>query len=78
MKTSLSRRADLRTGHPVWPVRRLPVLLVRPLQRDLRTDVLIVGAGISGALIADALTAAELSVLIVDRRGPLHGARLRG
>jgi glycine/D-amino acid oxidase-like deaminating enzyme len=38
------------------------------------TEVLVIGAGISGALIAEALTDAGLEVLVVDRRGPLAGS----
>lgn len=44
------------------------------LRRDLKTDVLIIGAGISGALIADQLSAAGLDVAIVDRRGAVKGS----
>lgn len=73
-KTSLSQRTDLRTGHAVWAGRRLAPLPVKDLRRDVRTDALVVGAGISGALVADALTEAGLSVLIADRRGPLQGS----
>lgn len=44
------------------------------LRRDLKTDVVIIGAGISGALIADQLSAAGLDVAIVDRRGAVKGS----
>ncbi len=44
------------------------------MRRGQVTEVLVVGAGISGALIADALTSIGLDVLIVDRRGPLAGS----
>jgi glycine/D-amino acid oxidase-like deaminating enzyme len=43
------------------------------LRRDLVTEVLVVGAGISGALIAEALSA-DHQVTIVDRRGPVSGS----
>ncbi len=39
-----------------------------------KTDVLIIGAGISGAMIAEALSDAGLDVTIIDRREPLHGS----
>ncbi|MEJ0100457.1 MAG: FAD-dependent oxidoreductase [Pseudomonadota bacterium] len=38
--------------------------------------MLVVGAGISGALVAEALGAAGLHVMICDRRQPLHGSTL--
>jgi len=64
----------LRAGRSIWQARRCPTTAVRSLSRDVRTDVLVVGAGISGALIAEALSAAALQVLVVDRRGPLAGS----
>ena len=44
------------------------------LARDISTDVLVVGAGITGALIADALTSAGLDVAVADRRGLAKGS----
>jgi glycine/D-amino acid oxidase-like deaminating enzyme len=44
------------------------------LTRDLETDILIVGAGISGALIAYALASEGYRVAVVDRRGPVMGS----
>lgn len=65
---------DLRTGRSPWmsrPLRALPQAIPK---RDLKADVIVVGAGISGALVSDMLTEAGLSVLIFDRRGPLLGS----
>lgn len=45
-----------------------------PLSSDRRCDVAVIGAGISGALVSNALTEAGLSVIIVDRRHPAHGS----
>lgn len=39
-------------------------------------DVIIVGTGISGALMAEALTRRKQSVLVVDRRQPVRGSTL--
>ncbi len=54
--------------------------MVLPARRVLRgtrdCDVLVVGAGISGALVAEALSATGLHVMICDRRPPLHGSTL--
>jgi glycine/D-amino acid oxidase-like deaminating enzyme len=70
----LTRRRDLRTGQPVWASQRRPPVSHSPLATDAETDVLVVGAGISGALLAESLTAAELRVVVVDRRSPLAGS----
>ncbi len=45
-----------------------------PLRRSLHTDVLVIGAGISGAIIAEQLCDAGLKVVIVDRRAPVTGS----
>ncbi len=51
----------------------MPRVPYRPLTRDLSTDVLIIGAGISGALMAEALSRTR-DVVILDRRGPAEGS----
>jgi glycine/D-amino acid oxidase-like deaminating enzyme len=38
------------------------------------SDVVIIGAGVTGALVADALAAAGLAVLVLDRRAPACGS----
>ena len=58
----------------MWARQRKPPVPHSSLTRDLTTDVLIVGAGISGALLAESLSAASLGVVVVDRRGPLAGS----
>lgn len=73
-RKSATRKLDLRTGRSVWQARRAPPIPHSPLTRGLSTEVLVIGAGISGALIADALTDAGREVVIVDRRGPLAGS----
>lgn len=68
------RKLDLRTGKPVWFSYRAPAVRARPLTRDVKADVAIVGMGISGAMMAEALTARGLDVLCIDRRGPMKGS----
>ncbi len=59
---------DLHDGTPFWP-RRDGILGVHPrLTADVRCDVCVVGAGITGALIALELTKRGLDVVVVDRR----------
>jgi glycine/D-amino acid oxidase-like deaminating enzyme len=40
----------------------------------METDVLVIGAGITGAMVADALAGGGMRVAIVDRRGPAKGS----
>ncbi|MEO8667765.1 MAG: FAD-dependent oxidoreductase [Bauldia sp.] len=69
-----TQKRDLRTGRSYWMSRPLPPVPVAPLAADVATDVLVVGAGISGALTAEALAADGHKVVIVDRRGPVRGS----
>lgn len=64
----------MRWGRSPWQDQRLPRLAAPTLGRDLQTDVLIVGAGISGALVAESLSEAGLAVAVVDRASPVGGA----
>jgi glycine/D-amino acid oxidase-like deaminating enzyme len=66
---------DLRTGRSVWEGRRAAKVHHAQLRGDLTTDVLIIGAGITGAMIADALAQSGLDVAVVDRRDdPVKGS----
>lgn len=71
---SATHELDLRSGKSVWQSERCPAIPTKPLTRDVTTDVVIVGAGISGAMIAESLSDAGLKVMVVDRRGPLQGS----
>jgi glycine/D-amino acid oxidase-like deaminating enzyme len=70
----VTKPKDLRTGRTVWEGRRTPLPSIESLTRDIRTDILIVGAGITGAMAADALAEAGFEVAIADRRPPMSGA----
>ncbi|MBX3582108.1 MAG: FAD-binding oxidoreductase [Rhizobiaceae bacterium] len=70
----MRRKLDLRTGRPVWFAYRAPSVTPERLDRDIRTDVAVIGMGISGAMMAEALTAAGLDVVCLDRRGPMRGS----
>ena len=70
----MARKIDLRTGRPVWTAYRAPRVPVTSLRQDIKTDVLVVGMGISGAMMAEALTADGHAVVAIDRRGPMLGS----
>jgi choline dehydrogenase-like flavoprotein len=70
----LHQKSDLRTGRTYWQSRPCPRIPVAPLRADRTTEVIVIGAGITGAMAAEALTAAGLRVTLLDRRGPLQGA----
>jgi len=70
----LTAKRKLKSGTPVWTAYPRHFPRAKRLKRDLETDVLIVGAGISGALIAYALASDGHRVAVVDRRGPVMGS----
>jgi glycine/D-amino acid oxidase-like deaminating enzyme len=71
----ITRKRDLRTGRSVWEGRDAAKVRHGRLRKPLTTDVLVVGAGITGAMIAEALAEAGLAVTIVDRRDdPVKGS----
>lgn len=70
----LTKQRDLRAGRSVWQEKRAPSVPGWTLAGDAEADVVVIGAGISGAMVADALSAAGFAVLIVDRRGPVRGS----
>ena len=68
-----TEQADLRGGCSPWLAKsRHPP---RPqLAENLKCDALIVGAGITGSLVAERLTRQGLDVIIVDRERPGRGS----
>lgn len=68
------RKLDLRSGTPVWLSYKSPKLVEENLTRNISTDVLIIGMGISGAMAADLLTEAGHNVVLIDRRGATRGS----
>ncbi len=69
MPASATRHLDLRTGPPIWDRPAGALARLPRLRADLTTDVVVVGGGVTGALVADALVRADLRVAVVDRRG---------
>ena len=65
---SITKRRDLRDGRAVWTAYAVPTIRGTRLTRSLHSDVVIIGAGISGSMVAQSLAAAGLRPVIVDRR----------
>lgn len=58
---------DLRTGQPFWPLLNGLLHTYPPLEREEQAQVAVLGAGITGALVAHRLALAGLDVVVVDR-----------
>ena len=71
---SVTEARDLRTGTPVWSSYASSALTVEILRQGIRAGVVVVGAGVTGALIAEALSSRGLSTVVLDRRQPGHGS----
>ena len=69
-----TQTADRRHALAASACARLPA---RALTRDTSAEVQIVGCGITGAMIGEALAEDALDTILVDRRRPRHGSRIR-
>ena len=58
---------DLRTGMAFWPIRNGLLAAYPPLERTESCEVAVVGAGITGALVAERLAGSGCDVVVIDR-----------
>jgi glycine/D-amino acid oxidase-like deaminating enzyme len=65
---------DLKSGYPFWTVHNGLPATFPPLEQNLACDVAVVGAGVTGALIAQACADAGLETVVVDRRDAAWGS----
>ena len=70
----VTRKRKLRTEGSLWEHLRAPRVPYATQTRNLSADVLIVGGGITGAMIGEMLVEAGFDTVIVDRRGPAKGS----
>lgn len=70
-----TEQGDLREGRPPWRAAGATPAFRSPA-RNLRCDVLVVGAGISGALMAEHLTARGHQVCVIEREQAGFGSTL--
>ena len=65
---------DLKSGYPYWAVKNGLMYAFPQLDADLSCDVAVVGAGITGALIADELAGHGHDVVVLDQRDVCWGS----
>jgi glycine/D-amino acid oxidase-like deaminating enzyme len=75
-KQRATRRRTLFTATPLWAESAGISVRTRRRPTGAHYDVVIVGAGISGALMAHALADGKRRILVVDRRKPVGGSSL--
>src|SRR5436190_17543091 len=71
---SITEVRDLHTGVPMWASGGHSPFGGAPLLSPAKADVVIVGSGITGALIALAASQKGLSTVVIDRRPPAQGS----
>ncbi|TDR41549.1 glycine/D-amino acid oxidase-like deaminating enzyme [Tahibacter aquaticus] len=65
---------DLKSGYPFWALKNGLLASFPPLQQDQNCDIAIVGAGITGALIAQEFTTHGYAVVVLDERDVAWGS----
>lgn len=75
-KKAITSKRDLREARPFWADTPNISVVSGKAPRTRSYDIVIVGAGISGALVASALANGKRSILVVDRRGPVKGSSM--
>ncbi|MFH5773323.1 NAD(P)/FAD-dependent oxidoreductase [Paracoccus sp. NGMCC 1.201697] len=71
-----TRKRRLHLDKPFWAATRAITAPSIPTPSAKAWDVIIVGTGISGALMAEALSRQKRRILILDRRVPVRGSSL--
>ncbi|WP_443937661.1 NAD(P)/FAD-dependent oxidoreductase [Pedobacter sp. MW01-1-1] len=64
----------IRSNEPYWLVKNGLINSYPSLQKDIETDVLIVGAGITGALMAHACVKKGFKTVLIDKREVVNGS----
>ncbi|WP_243470501.1 FAD-dependent oxidoreductase [Vreelandella lionensis] len=59
---------DLKSGYPFWTVKNGLLTAFPQLTHDHQTETVIIGGGITGALIADELSRHGHQVVVLERR----------
>lgn len=67
---------DLHSGLPYWIARNPLYNYFNPLQSDYSTDVVIIGSGITGALVAHELCTAGIKCAVIDKRSISTGSSI--
>jgi glycine/D-amino acid oxidase-like deaminating enzyme len=65
---------NLISNHPYWPIRSGLLRSYPPLRTSIDCDVVVIGAGITGALCAYYLTREGFDVVVIDKRDVASGS----
>ncbi|MCH8551670.1 MAG: FAD-binding oxidoreductase [Natronospirillum sp.] len=65
---------DLKSGNPYWAIKNGLMCTFPQLEADITCDVVVMGGGITGALIADELANNDYDVAVVEQRDVAWGS----
>ncbi len=65
---------DLKSTHPFWLIKNGLIRTFPALMQDIDCDVAVVGAGVTGALVAERLARSGRHVIVLDRREAALGS----
>ena len=63
-----SSQMDLVSPQPFWPLRNGLLSVYPSLKEDVTCDIVVLGAGISGAFVAECLSREGLDIVVLDKR----------
>jgi glycine/D-amino acid oxidase-like deaminating enzyme len=61
---------DLRSGRSPWDAWTGPDAVSKPLRQNVRTRILIIGAGVTGSFLAEHLSRRISDIVVIDRHQP--------
>lgn len=65
---------DLTSGCPFWPLKNGLLATYPPLEQNISSEVVIIGGGITGALLAYQLASAGIDTVVLDKREMATGS----
>lgn len=65
---------QLHTGRPFWPIKDGLPVVYPPLTSSIRTEFVVLGGGITGAVLAQRLAEAGRDVVVLDKRDIASGS----
>lgn len=65
---------DLHSDYPFWMIKEGILQSFPTINENTATEVLVIGGGITGALVAHFIAASGLKVIVVDKRHIAHGS----
>lgn len=76
VQNKITEQRDLRDSKPYWQTTKQITIRTQKHLSSRHYDVVIVGGGISGALVTQAISNKKRTIAIIDRRAPVLGSSM--